>query len=244
MMSTLGTRAGLCFGLCWFGCLGVIDHSAGTGLDFLSGLAIVAAVDRLLSRGSDWVAGIWTAAGLPDGRMAARRPDLADRDRDRPKGGGVLAAAPHSARRGRTRLVALGPVARPRPRPGPLRSTLPLTERPSWGLGPRDAGCGLAVEPLGRRWRSAGRLRESWSNPGRRMMAGWVQASLACAVAGTIVPGLAQAARVPALAGLLMTAALGLEAAWSRTLTQECTSRLPGNHLRSASRLADLCPVR
>ena len=53
------------------------------------------------------------------------------------------------------------------------------------------------------------------------MMAGWVQASLACAVAGTIVPGLSQAARVPALAGLLMAAALGLDAAWSRCLTQK-----------------------
>ena len=61
MMGVMGRRAGLWVGLCWFGCLGVIDHSGGTGLELLSGLAIVAAIDRLLAHGSDWKAGLWAA---------------------------------------------------------------------------------------------------------------------------------------------------------------------------------------
>ena len=122
MMDTLGTRAGLCFGLCWLGCVGVIDHSAGTGLDFLSGLAIVAAVDRLLARGSDWIAGILGRRGIPDGRMAPRRPDLARRDRDRAEERrgfrqGCSSRLPLRRWHGRS-----GPCPPRPPRPGPQRS--------------------------------------------------------------------------------------------------------------------------
>ena len=67
MMGVMGRRAGLWVGLCWFGCLGVIDHSGGTGLELLSGLAIVAAIDRLLAHGSDWKAGLWAALAFLSG---------------------------------------------------------------------------------------------------------------------------------------------------------------------------------
>jgi hypothetical protein len=95
---------------------------------------------------------------------------------------------------------------------------VPLTEHPSWTLGLEVFCAGLPFSPLAVLALSRP-MREHWGGPARRMMAGWVQASLACAVAGTIVPGLAPAARVPALAGLLMAAALGVDAAWSRCFT-------------------------
>ena len=47
---------------------------------------------------------------------------------------------------------------------------------------------------------------------------GWVQAAIACAIAGTLIPGLSQHARVPMLAGLLVTAAAVGDAAWRRSL--------------------------
>ena len=67
MMGVMGRRSGLWVGLCWFGCLGVIDHSGGTGLELLSGWAIVAAIDRLLAHGSDWKAGLWAALAFLSG---------------------------------------------------------------------------------------------------------------------------------------------------------------------------------
>ena len=66
-MKLMGQRVGLWVALCWFGCLGVIDHSGGTGLEFLSGLGVVAAIDRLLEHGSDWKAGFWTALAFLSG---------------------------------------------------------------------------------------------------------------------------------------------------------------------------------
>ena len=47
------------------------------------------------------------------------------------------------------------------------------------------------------------------------MVAGWSQVAIACLVAGTIVPGLSQAARVPALTGFLLVSSLALDSAWS-----------------------------
>ena len=50
------------------------------------------------------------------------------------------------------------------------------------------------------------------------MVIGWLQTAIACMIAGTIVPGLSQTARVPALAGILLVAATVLDAAWARSL--------------------------
>ena len=47
---------------------------------------------------------------------------------------------------------------------------------------------------------------------------GWLQTAIACMIAGTIVPGVSQAARVPALAGVLLVAAMAAEAAWACSL--------------------------
>src|SRR5262249_18939228 len=63
----LGGRAGVLVGLCWFGSVGLMDRSAGAGLDLLAGLATVTALDRLLGRGSDLVAGAWTALAFLTG---------------------------------------------------------------------------------------------------------------------------------------------------------------------------------
>jgi hypothetical protein len=94
---------------------------------------------------------------------------------------------------------------------------LPFTQTPDWLLPLKALGLGVPFAPLAAAGLSR-RVREAWPTPTRTVLSGWLQAAMACLVAGTIVPGLAQAAQVPALAGLLMGAAAVLESAWSRSL--------------------------
>src|SRR3954453_21476291 len=94
----------------------------------------------------------------------------------------------------------------------------PFTQRPDWWLAPGIVGLGLPFAPFAL-LAASGPVREGWGQTGQRLLSGWVQVAIACLVVGTIVPGLSQAARVPALAGILMIAATGLEAAWTGRLS-------------------------
>jgi hypothetical protein len=216
MMRTAGLRAGLWFALCWFGSLGVIDHSGGTGFDFLSGLAIVAAIDRLLAYGSDFVAGLWAAlaflmGGWPPvivifltviviGRREARfSPRLLIPPAVTAIGWSIWALASTSTEAWAAALA------------------FPFSQHPAWGLLLEVIGLGLPFSPLAL-LALYPPLRQLWSGPCRQLVAGWSQATIACAIAGTIVPGLSQSARVPVLAGILMAAAAGIDVAWTCSL--------------------------
>ena len=94
---------------------------------------------------------------------------------------------------------------------------LPFTQRPDWWFALEVLGLGLPFSPLAVLALSRS-FRESWSGTARPMVFGWLQTAIACMIAGTIVPGLSQAARVPALAGILVVAATALEAAWACSL--------------------------
>jgi hypothetical protein len=216
LMQSAGTGTGLWFGLCWFGCLGVIDHSAGTGLDLVSGLAVVAALDRLLSRGSDGTAGLWTSLAFLTGGWP---PVLV-----------ILLAVLVIGRKeaGYSPRLLVPPLAAFAAWSAWAISTAsteawaaalawPFTRPPEWWLAPGVLAMGLPFAPFAvlALHRS---LREVYNEPWRRLLTGWTQVALACLIAGTIVPGLAQAARVPALVGILMAAASGLDAAWTRRL--------------------------
>ncbi len=61
MHRSFGYRAAIWVAVAWFGCLAVIDRSAGAGLDMILGVATLAAIDRLLGRGADRVAGLWAS---------------------------------------------------------------------------------------------------------------------------------------------------------------------------------------
>jgi hypothetical protein len=217
LMRSVGVRTGLWFGLCWFGSLGVIEHSGGTGLDFISGLAIVAALDRLLSRGSDWGAGLWASLAFLSGGW----PPLLT----------ILLAVLVIGRREATfsaRLLlpplvmfaawSFWAISAASPEAWAAALAWPFTRKPDWWLAAGIVGLGLPFAPFGL-MASSRPVREGWGETGRTLMTGWVQVAIACLVAGTIVPGLAQAARVPALAGVLMVAATGLEAAWAGVLS-------------------------
>jgi hypothetical protein len=97
--------------------------------------------------------------------------------------------------------------------------TWPLTQRPDWWLIPGVLGVGIPFSPFAFLALSR-RLREGFNSITRNWVLGWFQVAVACLVAGTVIPGLAQTARIPALAGVLMIASLALDAAWSQALSQ------------------------
>ncbi len=88
---------------------------------------------------------------------------------------------------------------------------------PAWSLAPQVAGAGLPWSPFAILVLSRS-VRDGWKPDGRPWLTGWLQVGLACLVGGTLVPGLSQAARVVALAGLIVVAAACLESAWTRSL--------------------------
>ena len=194
----------------------MIDHSGGTGLDFIGGLAIVAAIDRLLARGSDWGAGLWASLAV----LAGGWPPLLT----------ILLAVLVIGRREATFSVRLllpplamfaawssWAISAASAEAWAAALAWPFTRKADWWLAAAIVGLGLPFAPFALMATSRP-VRESWGEAGRKLMTGWVQVAIACLVAGTIVPGLAQAARVPALAGVLMVAATGLEAAWTGIL--------------------------
>jgi hypothetical protein len=93
---------------------------------------------------------------------------------------------------------------------------LPLTRGMEASLVPGVLFLGLPWTPFAALALSRS-LREAWPADGRAWVKGWLQAALACAIAGTAVPGLAPAARIVTLAGLLIAAAAGLDLAWKRS---------------------------
>ena len=200
MAQTVGPRVGLLFGLSWFGCLGVINHSGATGLEFLSGLATIGALDRLLTRGSDWTAGVWAALCVPRGGVAPGAPGLPGRDRRWPWRGKLL-TSPLAPAAGRVwRLVGLGSRSESA-EAWAATLTWPLTQRPDWWLIPGVLGVGIPFSPFAFLLLSR-RLREGFSPVTRDCVLGWFQVGVACLVAGTVIPGLAGAAKDTRSGGL------------------------------------------
>jgi hypothetical protein len=215
-----GTRAGLLFGFCWFGCLGVIDHSGATGLEFMSGLATVAALDRLLEKGSGWSAGLWSAAALLTGGWPPMAIILlAVIVIGRPHSGisWRLLMPPAAALFGWSTWVLS--VASPEALAAAL--ALPFTRPSAWWLGPKVIVLGLPFAPVAALGFSRS-LRSTWTDATRSSAIAWSQVAIASLIAGTIVPGLAGSAAVPALAGILFAAAAALDSAWSRTFLGGC----------------------
>ncbi len=217
MSRTFGTRAAIIFSFCWFSSLAVIDRSAGAGIDPILGLATLGAIDRILTRGSDWIAGLWASLAF----LAGGWPPLAV----------IALAILVIGRRGsrfslRLLLPTLGTVIVWSAATIGVASvelwaaalTLPLTQRPELGL-----AFGVLFF-LGLPWSPFSFLalsrsnRDAWPMEGRAWVTGWLQAALASLIAGSLVPGLGPAARVVALAGLLVVAAASLESVWRNAL--------------------------
>ncbi len=108
----MGTGAGMLAGLCWFGSIALIDRSGALGIDLIVGLATLAALDRLITRGAGWTAGAVGITGVPVGRVAAA---LDHRPGDRCGGTGqsaLLASTRHPTARYSRLVVDLDFVCR------------------------------------------------------------------------------------------------------------------------------------
>jgi hypothetical protein len=196
-------------GVCWFGSVALMDRSAGAGIDLIMGLATIATIDRLIARGPDLRAGALAALAFLTGGW----PPLA-----------VIAMtviALGRAGAGFSWRLVLPPIltfacysawALSKAPAEVLAAalTLPLTHKPAWFLVCGVLALGLPWTPFAL-FCAAPSARAGWSNEGRGLVFGWLQAAGACLLGGTLVPGLAQAAELPALAGLAILAAAGCD---------------------------------
>ena len=197
-------RAALLIGVCWFGSLGLIDRSSVTELDFVTGLWTVAALDRILGRGSDIVAGTFAGlAFLCGGWPAVVLIVLATVVIGRSAAGlnwrllsppAIVAAAWSAC------ALSVAPAEA-----WAAALTLPLTQKPSWLLCPAIFMLGLPWSPLVALVLSR-EVRSSWTPKTRGWVTGWLQIAGASLLVGTFIPGLASAAGIPTLAGLAIIA--------------------------------------
>jgi hypothetical protein len=215
MSRALGARAGVLLGLCWFGSLALIDRSGAAGLDLIVGMTTLAAVERLLDRGSDWTAGIWTAlAFLAGGWPPVVLVGLAII---------VLGkrSATYSARLLVPPLVAavlwsFWTVATSTADACAAALALPLTMKPSWQFALSAAALSLPWSPFAL-LAMARPVRDGWRPEARLFLKGWLHVGLASLIAGTLVPGFAPVCRVLAIAGFCVISAACLESAWTRS---------------------------
>ena len=196
----LNGRAAILIGICWYGSLGLIDRSSSTGLDLITGLWMVAAIDRILSRGSDLTAGCWLSlaflcGGWPPVALVALATVVIGRSGSafswRLLTPSAVVAAAWSAWALKVAPAEAWAAA----------LTMPLTQKPAWLLVPAVFSIGLPWSPLAAIMLSRP-VRASLTPKGRALVLGWLQVAGACLLAGTLVPGLATAASVPALAAL------------------------------------------
>jgi hypothetical protein len=206
---TFGGQVGVLMGLCWLGSIGLMDHSALTGLDLLGGLWVVLALDRMLSKGADLAAGAFAALAL----LCSGWPPLA-----------LIALV--SIVQGRAgawlgwKLLVPPAIAAAAWSAWCLSTVpteawaaalaLPLTEGPAWMLLPGLFLAGLPWSPIAGLVASKS-IRDGLDERGRGLLNGWLQVAGASVVAGTVIPGLAASARVPALAGCALAAAIVCE---------------------------------
>jgi hypothetical protein len=209
-------RMSLIFGFAWFGSVAMLDHSTSAGLDLITGLATIAAIDRLLAGVSDWKTGIWASLAFLSGGwpplllLAVAIVVLGRREADfslRLILPTVITASSWLAWTVKVASVEAAAAA----------LAWPLTQKPDFTLALEVALLTLPLSPFALLLLSPS-LRKTVRDNGTGMVFDWLQISAAAVVAGTIVPGLAMACRSVALVGVVLAAASALDAAWSGVL--------------------------
>ena len=228
----------LLFGFAWFGSAALMGHAGSSGIDFLAGMATVAALDRLVGRRSDWGAGIWASIAFLAGGwppllviglavlvLGRRDADFSARLIAPPALTAVawffwtLEAA--SAEAAAAALVWPLTQRLSWSLPGSLLGFVgslagPLNARPAWAVPIGILTAGLPLAPFAFLL-FAPMLRRDLKSDGVAL--DWIRIGLASAICAAVVPGVASAAALPALAGILVAAATALGAAWSGRLS-------------------------
>ncbi len=205
MGRALGRRAGLLTALCLFGSVGLMQRTAGVGLDLVTGLTIVLALDRIINRGSDWLAGFWASLAVLSGGWPAflmiglpililGRPGKSLSHR--------LLFPPLAA------FVAwsVWAITSASVEAWGAALALPLTQPTAWGLVPSVLLLSLPWTPFVvlAAFPSA---RAGWPGAARPLVLGWLQVAGVALLAGTLIPGLAVVSRTIALPALAVVAA-------------------------------------
>ena len=222
MQSVMGGRSGLLLGLCWFGSIALIDRSGAIEVDLIVGLTTLAAIDRLMTAGAGWVAGVWAslaflAGGLPPLIVIALAIVVMGRKQALPSFPLVI---PPLA----TMIVwSAWTSAIVSPELCATALALPFTKKPAWFLGLGALALGLPFSPFAAL--SVFRSAHGEQRPeARSWLVGWFQVAIASLIAGSVVPGLATPARVVVLAAIAIGAAAGLDAVRKRTLSRSAES--------------------
>jgi hypothetical protein len=217
MSRALGARAGVLLGLCWFGSVALIDRSGAAGLDLIVGMTTLAAIERLMDRGSDWIAGIWTALAFlaggwtPVAIIALAIIVLGKRS----AGFSVRLLLPALAA---AVLWSLWTIWTSTTDAWAAALALPLTMKPAWYLALWVAALGLPWSPFAM-LALARPIRARWSPEGWSYVKGWLQVGLASLIAGTLIPGFAAACQVLGVASFCVVAAACLESGWTRSVS-------------------------
>ncbi len=212
LAGVMGARAGLFGLLAILGSFVMIDRSSATEVELVLGLSVFAAIDRLVECGSGWVAGLWTAAAFLLGGWPAVAvillPTLILGRSGTSLCPGLL--LPPAVAMAGWSAWALS-VAKPEVWASAM--TLPLTQPSAWTLAADVVVLALPFTPLAAvtLWPSA---RAGWNGPTRSLLVGWIQVATIALFAGTLIPGLAVAAKIPVLVALAMVSAVILEQAW------------------------------
>lgn len=206
----LGISAAMWLGLCWYGSYALIDHSGRMGIDWVGGLCAIAALDRLLTKGSDLVAGAWTAlALLAGGWTCAAFVLLALVVIGRPGSWFTwkLLVPPAAAFAAWAAWVlASSQVSHRHVEALASALFLPFKEPSAWWLASDIALLALPFGPLAL-LAAIPAVRRAWPEPARELVVGWTKIVAAGLIVGTFIPGLAGAVRLPVLAGIAMIAA-------------------------------------
>ena len=226
----LNPRAGVMVALAWFGSLALVDRSGwlnldvltwfgaryrptNLALDLIAGLGTVAALDRLLTKGSGWVVGLWAswaflAGGWPPVAVLALCTVVLGR-----------VGATWSWRTSVPVVATMAGWSTWALTAAPAEAwasalTLPLTQPSAWGLAATVLLAGFPWAPF-TGLMACRSIRDGWVGSGRALVFGWLQVAGACLVVGSIVPGFAAAATVPALAGLAIVVAATWDRLWA-----------------------------
>lgn len=240
-----GRGAGIWAALTWFGSLALIDHTDGlltslfsglpirgylSGADLLTGLFAILALNRVSTRGSDWISGTWTAFAVLSGGwpalLAIGLPLLVIGRRGAYLGAPLVLPA----------FAAFGAWSAWGIRGGgPLiwsvAVTLPLKQGAGWWLTPTALALSAPWTPMLAAgiwaWRAAAREEREGDDDGSGAAVGaggatpgryagdWAKIGATSLFAGTLIPGLAGSALPLALASGALLSALGCAWVWS-----------------------------
>ncbi len=181
-------------------------------------LGTIAAIERIMTRGPDLIAGLWAACAF----LAGGWPPLAA------IGMACIVLAKNSG--GLSGRVILAPaivalawsvwtIGTCSAEAWAAALSLPLTQKPSWMLAAGAFALGLPWSPFVS-LAASGQVRSHWKPECRMWVIGWIQVALVSLIAGTLIPGMTSAARMAALAGLAVGTAASLESVWCNALSR------------------------